>query len=108
MAIECLGNIFCTPSRNGKPNTILPSYKTRFMLVIEKAIEDEDPRALAAVLTSSKFVLGCNFKGTKVLIKSLNNAITTILEQDIDEDAQVRKRRGGKNTHNNNKYRSLF
>ncbi|GMH93162.1 hypothetical protein TrVE_jg8496 [Triparma verrucosa] len=94
MAIECLGNIFCTPSRNGKPNTILPSYKTRFMLVIEKAIEDEDPRALAAVLTSSKFVLGCNFKGTKVLIKSLNNAITTILEQDIDEDAQPRRWRG--------------
>ncbi|GMH70518.1 hypothetical protein TL16_g05425 [Triparma laevis f. inornata] len=70
------------------------SYETRFMLVIEKAIEEEDQKALAAVLTSSKFVLGCNFKGTKVLIKSLNNAITTILEQDIDEDAQPRRWRG--------------
>ena len=65
-------------------------------------MEDEDERAVAAVLQSCKLVLGCNLRGTRVLIKPLNNAITSILEQDFDDDHHTKRWRGGEHAQQGN------
>jgi hypothetical protein len=65
-AIQTIGDIFCSPCRSGRGVDIMPSYSTRYIMAIEKAMEDEDPEAIAAILASSKLVLGCNFKGAQV------------------------------------------
>ena len=83
-------------------SSLLPSHSTRFLLAVEKAVEDEDDMALAAVLQSCKLVLGCNIRGNRVLIKPLNAAITTILEQDVDDDHHAKRWRGGENAQHAN------
>ena len=105
LAIATIGNIFCTPCRSGRGVSILEAYSTRYIVAIEKALTDEDPEAIAAVLESSKFVLGCNFPGVQLLVKAVNKAITTVLEQDLDSQGDNREHkhtarfRGGADSH---------
>ena len=80
-AIECLGNILCTPhARNMRD--LDPSMRTRYVMAVDEAVGCENDEVLASVISGSRMVLGTNIPGIRILTDTLNRAIMKILSQD--------------------------